>query len=119
MVPRAFQTARPSAFISLPRWSILLTQMAHREVASMSSAQSPMLVCVPTLVEPDVETIQDFTFLFYIFTLRRHLDVTHKHFSPLPDRFMPIAQQRRQQIFDDAALTGLDLDRHRHAGREA
>jgi hypothetical protein len=31
---------------------------------------------------------------------------------------MPMAQQRRQQMFDDAALAGFDLHRRRHAGRK-
>jgi hypothetical protein len=31
---------------------------------------------------------------------------------------MPVPQQRRQQIFDDAALAGLALVRGRHARRE-
>jgi len=31
---------------------------------------------------------------------------------------MPMAQQRRQQMFDDAALAGFDLHRRRHTGRK-
>src|SRR5215471_147756 len=38
--------------------------------------------------------------------------------SPLVHDLLPVAHQRRQQIVEDAARSGLDLDRHRHAGRE-
>lgn len=31
---------------------------------------------------------------------------------------MLVPHQRRQQIFDDAPQPGLDLDRHRHTGRQ-
>ena len=37
---------------------------------------------------------------------------------PLPETLLLVTQQWRQQIFDDAAPAGLDLDRHRHAGRQ-
>lgn len=36
----------------------------------------------------------------------------------LPQTLLLVPQQWRQQVFDDAALSGLDLRRHRHARRE-
>src|SRR6202021_2043239 len=36
----------------------------------------------------------------------------------LPQALLLVAHERRQQILDDAPLSGLDLDRHRHAGRK-
>ena len=38
--------------------------------------------------------------------------------SSLAQAFLLVAQQRRQHVLDDAARAGLDLDRHRHPGRE-
>src|SRR5580658_8856435 len=37
---------------------------------------------------------------------------------PLPEALALVAQQRREQVADDAAGPGLDLDRHGHAGGE-
>ena len=38
--------------------------------------------------------------------------------SPLPQAFLLVAQQRRQQIFDHPPLPGLDFNRDRHARRQ-
>jgi hypothetical protein len=35
--------------------------------------------------------------------------------SPFAQALLLVAEHRRQQVFDDAALVGLDLDRNRHA----
>ena len=36
----------------------------------------------------------------------------------LPQTFLLVAQQRRQQEFDHSTLAGLNLGGHRHAGRQ-
>src|ERR1700761_6075310 len=58
-----------------------------------------------------------------LITLKKHAkDVprvtSFQQTSPLPQTLLLVAQQRGQQVFDHAALSGLDLDRHRHARRE-
>jgi hypothetical protein len=35
---------------------------------------------------------------------------------PLPQSLLPVSEKRRQQIADDPARAGPDLDRHGHAG---
>jgi hypothetical protein len=44
--------------------------------------------------------------------------VAGRGISPLPQRLLLILEQRREQIAHHRALAGLDLHRHRHAGRE-
>ena len=39
-------------------------------------------------------------------------------FSPLAQAVVPVSQQGREQVADDTARAGLDLDGHRHAGRQ-
>ena len=41
-----------------------------------------------------------------------------RYCSPVAQAFVAIFEQRREQILDHPPRAGLDLDRHRHAGRE-